>query len=127
MNKVLNFIRTLFSYRKTKKLLQASSQLQKAIDEAERLRLEDGKRRFVYFDPAQRKLVPLTYFMRKGYGDSYQYLRRRGRFTKPMSYQEFREHSYYYTGSRNGATSCPEEEQKAKALRWQQDYLRMKR
>ena len=125
--KVLNFIRTLFSFSKTKKLLEASSMLHNAIEEAERLRLEDGKRRFVFFDPAQRKLITLTYFMRKGYGDSYQYLRRRGRFTKPMKYEEFREKAYYYTGSKNGAPAISQEELKKRTLRWQQDYLHMKR
>lgn len=127
MKKILNLIKTLFSFSTTRKLLNASAQLQTAIQEAEQARIEDGRRRFVFFDPNQRKLITLTYHAYKGRGDSYQYLRRRGRFTKAMSYQEFKDASYYFTGSKNGATACSQEEQREKALRWQKMYHRMKR
>ena len=82
-----------------------SIRYQRAIDEAERKRSEDGRRYYVLWDPIQRRLISLTYDYYKGRSDSYAYLRRRGRFKDPLRRDDFRDACYYFTGSRNGARS----------------------
>lgn len=82
-----------------------SIRYQRAIDEAERKRAEDGHRYYVLWDPIQRRLISLTYDYYNGRSDSYAYLRRRGRFKDPLRRDDFRDACYYFTGSRNGVRS----------------------
>lgn len=127
ISRFVNLWRNLLNFRTSRKIMQASVMLQKAIDKAEKEYKKDGHRRFVIFDPSQRCLVSITYHLYSGRGDSYVYLHRRGRFTGKVSYIQMKEMCYYYTPSRNGAERCTPQQAQTKALRWQRDYVRMKR
>lgn len=127
ISKLTNLWKSLLNFRASWKLMRASVMLQKAIDKAENEYKKDGHRRFVIFDPSLRRLISITYHLYPGKGDSYVYLHRRGRFKGEVSYARMKEMCYYYTPSRNGAKRCTSQQAQTKALRWQRDYVRMKR
>ena len=104
-------------------LLKASIMYKKAIDEAESNYQRDGHRYYVIYDPTQKKLIALTYDIYMNRGDSYIYLRRRGRFGNPMKRNELKERCFYYTPSKNAPSRrCTGDEYNEKLLRWQRYY-----
>ena len=122
INGVLN---TLKNPLKSKKLMKATVMWQKAKEEAEELRKRDGHRYFVIYDAMQDKLICITYDIYRGRNDSYQYLRQRGRFKKPLRREELKELCFYYTTSQWTSNACNEREQKEKLIEFQQYYLRL--
>lgn len=110
---------------RAKKMYAASSMWKKAVEEAEEKRKQDGHRYFVIWDQRQQKLISITYDIYRSRGDSYQYLRIRGAFRRPLRREELKKYSFYYTSSQWRAKSCTPEEAKEKMILWQQMYMRM--
>ena len=77
MNAVMNPV-------KSRKMMKATVMWQKAKEEAEEKRKMDGHRYFVIYDAGQKKLICITYDIYRERGDSYKYLRLRGRFKRPL-------------------------------------------
>lgn len=121
---VKGVINAVFNPRKSKRMLEASIMYQKAVDEAEEFCKRDGHRYFVVYDRTQRKLISITYDIYRDRGDSYQYLRQRGRFKSPISRREMKELCFYYTGSQWGAPACSGEEKAEKMKEWQQWWMK---
>lgn len=121
---ILKAIRNLFKQKKSAGiLLRASVMMQRAIDEAEGLYQKTGHRYYVIYDPAQKKLIPITYDLYLGKSDSYIYLRRRGRFGDPLKREELKQRCFYYTPSKNVPDRrCIGKEKEEKLLRWQRYY-----
>lgn len=117
---------TILNPRKSKKLMAATVMWQKAKDEAEELRKRDGHRYFVIYDAMQKKLICITYDIYRDRSDSYQYLRQRGRFKRPLSREEMKELCFYYTTSKWTKNGCTEAVQQEKLVEWQRYYLRLK-
>lgn len=115
----------LMNPKKSKRMLEASIMYQKAVDEAESLRKRDGHRYFVIYDRNQNKLISITYDIYKSRGDSYQYLRQRGRFKTPISRKEMKELCFYYTGSHWGAPACTGKAKEDKMKEWQNYYMKI--
>lgn len=111
--------------KKSKMLMDATIMWQKAKEEAEELRKRDGHRYFVIYDAAQKKLICITYDIYRDRGDSYQYLRQRGRFKRPLRREELKELCFYYTTSKWTSHSCNEQEQQGKLVEWQRYYLKL--
>ena len=87
----LKALRNLFRQRGSANvLLRASILYKKAADEAEENYRKTGHRYFVIYDPAQRKLITLTYDLYRYRPDSYVYLTRRGRFPYSLTRNEFK-------------------------------------
>lgn len=103
-------------------LLRASVLYKKAIDEAESQFRKTGHRYYVVYDPTQKKLIPLTYDLYVMKPDSYVYLRRRGRFCRALTRNEFKEKCFYYTPSKNTTRRCIGAERREKLLKWQRYY-----
>lgn len=125
MGKIKLFFKTVKSLvrkRRIASLWKSSLLLKRAVEEAEKKSKQDGRRYFVIWDPAQQKLISITYDYYKGRWDSYKYLFRRGRFRARMDRGQLKEMCFYYTKSRNGSPSCPEEERKEKMIEWQNYY-----
>jgi hypothetical protein len=121
---ILKAIKNLFKGRsKAKALFEASVMLQKAIDEAEAKYKKTGHRYFVVYDPNSNKLVPITYDLYIYKTDSYIYLRRRGKFAKPLTREELKQRCFYYTASKNFRDRiCPKQEKERRMLLWQKFY-----
>lgn len=111
--------------KKSKKMMEATIMWQKAKDEAEEKRKLDGHRYFVIYDAGQKKLICITYDIYRSRGDSYQYLRQRGAFKRPLRREELKSLCFYYTTSKWTSHGCTEEEQKEKLMEWQRYYLRI--
>lgn len=108
---------------KAEALLKSSVMLQKAIDEAERKYQKKGHRYYVIYDPNKKKLTAITYDIYYLRTDSYIYLRRRGRFGKPLSRNELKTKCFYYTPSKNVPDRrCTGEDKKRRLLLWQRYY-----
>ena len=128
-----NFIKTLLNGvknaflnpRKSQLMMKATVMWQKAKEEAEEMRKKDGHRYFVIYDAGQKKLICITYDIYHSRGDSYQYLRQRGRFKQPLTREELKELCFYYTTSQWIKHSCEGKEQKDKLLEWQRYYLKL--
>lgn len=116
----------ILSPRRSRVLLEASVMWNKAKEEAEEKRKLDGHRYFVVYDLNQGKLICITYDLYKGRGDSYKYLRLRGRFKSPLKREQLKELCFYYTGSKWGAKPCGGAEEQERMKEWQQYYLRVK-
>lgn len=116
---------TLLNPRKSRLMMKATVMWQKAKEEAEEMRKKDGHRYFVIYDAAQKKLICITYDIYQNRGDSYQYLRQRGRFKQPLTREELKELCFYYTTSQWTKRTCEGDEQKDKLLEWQRYYLRL--
>ena len=70
----LKAIKSLVRKRRIASLWKSSLLLKKAIEEAEEKNKQDGRRYFVIWDPAQQKLISITYDYYKDRWDSYKYL-----------------------------------------------------
>lgn len=116
---------TLLNPRKSRLMMKATVMWQKAKEEAEEMRKKDGHRYFVIYDAAQKKLICITYDIYKNRSDSYQYLRQRGRFKRPLTREELKELCFYYTTSQWTKHTCEGDELKEKLLEWQRYYLRL--
>lgn len=115
----------LLNPKKSKRMMEATVMWQKAKDEAEELRKQDGHRYFVIYDAQQKKLICITYDIYRGRSDSYQYLRQRGAFKRPLRREELKALCFYYTTSKWTSNSCTEKEQQEKLVEWQRYYLRL--
>jgi len=116
----------LMNPRKSRIMLESSKMWVKAKEEAEELRKRDGHRYFVVYDISQDKLISITYDLYKNRGDSYKYLRLRGRFKTPIKREHLKGLCFYYTGSKWGAKACTGAEEAEKMKEWQQYYLKVK-
>lgn len=121
----LKAIKSLVQKRRIASLWKSSLLLKKAIEEAEEKNKQDGRRYFVIWDPAQQKLISITYDYYKDRWDSYKYLFHRGRFRMRMNRGQLKEMCFYYTKSKNGSPSCQDEERKEKMIEWQNYYHRL--
>lgn len=131
MNNILTTIakgvkNILMNPKKSRILLEASKMWMKAKEEAEEMRKRDGHRYFVVYDISQGKLIHITYDLYKNRGDSYKYLRLRGRFKSPIRREQLKELCFYYTGSKWGAKACEGEQEQEKMREWQKYYLKVK-
>ena len=95
----LKAIKSLVRKRRIASLWKSSLLLKKAIEEAEEKNKQDGRRYFVIWDPAQQKLISITYDYYKDRWDSYKYLLHRGRFRMRMNRGQLKEMCFYYTKS----------------------------
>lgn len=121
----LKAVKSLVQKRRIASLWKSSLLLKKAIEEAEEKNKQDGRRYFVIWDPAQQKLISITYDYYKDRWDSYKYLLHRGRFRMRMNRGQLKEMCFYYTKSKNGLPSCQDEERKEKMIEWQNYYHRL--
>ena len=110
---------------KSKRMMEATVMWQKAKEEAEELRKRDGHRYFVIYDAVQKKLICITYDIYRNRGDSYQYLRQRGRFKRPLRREELKELCFYYTTSQWTTNRCTEQEEQEKLVEWQRYWLKI--
>lgn len=122
---VEGFVQTVKNAGKMRKMMKASEMWVKAKEEAEEKRQMDGHRYFVIYDAGQKKLICITYDIYKSRGDSYQYLRHRGRFKRPLKREELKALCFYYTTSKWTPKKISEEEEKEKLVEWQKYYLRI--
>ena len=106
-------------------MMEATVMWQRAMEEAEENRSKDGHRYFVIYDACQEKLISITYDIYRNRGDSYQYLRQRGRFKRPLRREELKELCFYYTTSQWTSNACTGEELKGKLIEWQKYYLKL--
>lgn len=111
--------------KKSKKMMEATVMWQRAMEEAKEMRSKDGHRYFVIYDAAQEKLISITYDIYRNRGDSYQYLRQRGRFKRPLRREELKELCFYYTTSQWTSNECAGTELKEKLIEWQKYYLKL--
>lgn len=118
MNAVMNPV-------KSRKMMKATVMWQKAKEEAEEKRKMDGHRYFVIYDAVQKKLICITYDIYRERGDSYKYLRLRGRFKKPLKREELKALCFYYTTSQWTTKAISQEEEREKLLEWQKYYLKV--
>lgn len=118
MNAVMNPV-------KSRKMMKATVMWQKAKEEAEEKRKMDGHRYFVIYDAGQKKLICITYDIYRERGDSYKYLRLRGRFKKPLKREELKALCFYYTTSQWTTKAISQEEEQEKLLEWQKYYLKV--
>ena len=116
MNAVMNPV-------KSRKMMKATVMWQKAKEEAEEKRKMDGHRYFVIYDAVQKKLICITYDIYRERGDSYKYLRLRGRFKKPLKREELKALCFYYTTSQWTTKPISQEEEHEKLVEWQKYYL----
>lgn len=116
---------TLLNPKKSKKMMQATLMWQRAKEEADQMRSQDGHRYFVIYDASQDKLICITYDIYKNRGDSYQYLRQRGRFKRPLRREELKELCFYYTTSQWTSKACTGDEEREKLIEWQKYYLKV--
>ena len=118
MNAVMNPV-------KSRKMMKATVMWQKAKEEAEEKRKMDGHRYFVIYDAGQKKLICITYDIYRERGDSYKYLRLRGRFKKPLKREELKALCFYYTTSQWTTKPISQEEEREKLVEWQKYYLKV--
>lgn len=111
--------------KKSKRMMEATIMWQKAKEEAEEKRKMDGHRFFVIYDAAQKKLICITYDLYRERGDSYLFLRLRGRFKRPLKREELKELCFYYTTSKWTTKPISPEEEKEKLVEWQKYYLKI--
>lgn len=93
----LKAVKSLVQKRRIASLWKSSLLLKKAIEEAEEKNKQDGRRYFVIWDPAQQKLISITYDYYKDRWDSYKYLLHRGRFRMRMNRGQLKEIIYVFT------------------------------
>ena len=117
-NAVMNPVRS-------RKMMKATVMWQKAKEEAEEKRKMDGHRYFVIYDAGQKKLICITYDIYRERGDSYKYLRLRGRFKKPLKREELKALCFYYTTSKWTPKAISQEEEREKLVEWQKYYLKV--
>lgn len=117
-NAVMNPVRS-------RKMMKATVMWQKAKEEAEEKRKMDGHRYFVIYDAGQKKLISITYDIYRERGDSYKYLRLRGRFKKPLKREELKALCFYYTTSQWTAKPISQEEEREKLVEWQKFYMKV--
>ena len=118
MNAVMNPV-------KSRKMMKATVMWQKAKEEAEEKRKMDGHRYFVIYDAGQKKLICITYDIYRERGDSYKYLRLRGRFKRPLKREELKALCFYYTTSQWTTKPIRQEEEHEKLVEWQKYYLKV--
>ena len=118
MNAVMNPV-------KSSKMMKATVMWQKAKEEAEEKRKTDGHRYFVIYDAGQKKLICITYDIYRERGDSYKYLRLRGRFKRPLKREELKALCFYYTTSQWTTKPISQEEEREKLVEWQKYYLKV--
>ena len=118
MNAVMNPV-------KSRKMMKATVMWQKAKEEAEEKRKMDGHRYFVIYDAGQKKLICITYGIYRERGDSYKYLRLRGRFKRPLKREELKALCFYYTTSQWTTKPISQEEEREKLVEWQKYYLKV--
>ena len=118
MNAVMNPV-------KSRKMMKATVMWQKAKEEAEEKRKTDGHRYFVIYDAGQKKLICITYDIYRERGDSYKYLRLRGRFKRPLKREELKALCFYYTTSQWTTKPISQEEEREKLVEWQKYYLKV--
>lgn len=118
MNAVMNPV-------KSRKMMKATVMWQKAKEEAEEKRKMDGHRYFVIYDAGQKKLICITYDIYRERGDSYKYLRLRGRFKRPLKREELKALCFYYTTSQWTTKPISQEEEREKLVEWQKYYLKV--
>lgn len=107
IKKIIFLLKAIFSRKSG--LVPACIELQRAIREAKSKNRETGHRYYCIWDPENRRLVPLTYDAYPGCNDSFIYLRHRGKFS-PLTRQQFKAGSFFYTASKNGALEMTEPE-----------------
>jgi hypothetical protein len=117
-NAVMNPVRS-------RKMMKATVMWQKAKEEAEEKRKMDGHRYFVIYDAGQKKLISITYDIYRERGDSYKYLRLRGRFKKPLKREELKALCFYYTTSQWTTKPISQEEEREKLVEWQKYYMKV--
>jgi len=117
-NAVMNPVRS-------RKMMKATVMWQKAKEEAEEKRKMDGHRYFVIYDAGQKKLISITYDIYRERGDSYKYLRLRGRFKKPLKREELKALCFYYTTSQWTAKPISQEEEREKLVEWQKYFMKV--
>ena len=105
--------------------MKATVMWQKAKEEAEEKRKMDGHRYFVIYDAGQKKLICITYDIYRERGDSYKYLRLRGRFKRPLKREELKALCFYYTTSQWPTKTISQEEEREKLVEWQKYYLKV--
>lgn len=110
---------------KSRKMMKATVMWQKAKEEAEEKRKMDGHRYFVIYDAGQKKLICITYDIYRERGDSYKYLRLRGRFKRPLKREELKALCFYYTTSQWTTKPISQEEEREKLVEWQKYYLKV--
>ena len=110
---------------KSRKMMKATVMWQKAKEEAEEKRKMDGHRYFVVYDAGQKKLICITYDMYRERGDSYKYLRLRGRFKKPLKREELKALCFYYTTSQWTTKPISQEEEREKLVEWQKYFMKV--
>ena len=118
MNAVMNPV-------KSRKMMKATVMWQKAKEEAEEKRKMDGHRYFVIYDAGQKRLICITYDIYRERGDSYKYLRLRGRFKRPLKREELKALCFYYTTSQWTTKPISQEEEREKLVEWQKYYLKV--
>ena len=118
MNAVMNPV-------KSRKMMKATVMWQKAKEEAEEKRKMDGHRYFVIYDAGQKKLICITYDIYRERGDSYKYLRLRGRFKRTLKREELKALCFYYTTSQWTTKTISQEEEREKLVEWQKYYLKV--
>ena len=117
-NAVMNPVRS-------RKMMKATVMWQKAKEEAEEKRKMDGHRYFVIYDAGQKKLICITYDIYRERGDSYKYLRLRGRFKRPLKREELKALCFYYTTSQWTTNAISQEEEREKLVEWQKYYMKV--
>lgn len=117
-NAVMNPVRS-------RKMMKATVMWQKAKEEAEEKRKMDGHRYFVIYDAGQKKLISITYDIYRERGDSYKYLRLRGRFKKPLKREELKALCFYYTTSQWTTKPISQEEEREKLVEWQKYFMKV--
>ena len=122
---IKGFVEFFKNAKKSGKMMKASGMWMRAKKEADEKRKTDGHRYFVIYDAGQKKLISITYDIYESRGDSYQYLRQRGRFKRPLTRDELKALCFYYTTSKWTNKEISEKEEQEKLVEWQKYYLRI--
>ena len=103
---IKGFVESVKNAKKSWKMMKASGMWMRAKKEADEKRKADGHRYFVIYDAGQKKLISITYDIYESRGDSYQYLRQRGRFKRPLTRDELKALCFYYHYRGAGFNRC---------------------
>lgn len=126
MKTIVNGVKNaVMNPERSRKMMKATVMWQKAKEEAEEKRKMDGHRYFVIYDAGQKKLICITYDIYRERGDSYQYLRLRGRFKRPLKREELKALCFYYTTSQWTTNAISQEEEREKLVEWQKYYMKV--
>lgn len=113
--------------RESCQLWKACRLYKEGVKEAREKHAKDRRRYYLVWDPAQQRLISLTYDRYEGRGDSYKYLVQRGRWKSRLTPGEMKEASFYYTPSRSKRAWLTEDEAEEKKREWLSFYMRLQR